>query len=189
MKRERNKRANTILWSRAGDRQNFCANPDLWLFSLFSQVYPGKTHPQLGISQQPTYLIAKTWSMSQIMQRLLNSHLRTPHPARYIQDKLTQLGIAIAIAIAKTWSMSQVMQRPFSFSSKKSTPSQVYPRQTHPARYLSTTALPYSKDVINEPGHAETVQLLIEELHTQLTGQQRHVLDNCQANAPLRILE
>jgi hypothetical protein len=85
--------------------------------------------------------------------------------------------------------MSQVMQRLFSYSSKKSTPSQVYPGQTHPARYLSKTDLPYSKDVINEPGHAETVQLLIEELHTQLTGQQRHVLDNCQANAPLRILE
>jgi|LakMenEpi03Aug12_release.lakeMendotaPanAssembly.Ray.scaffolds.fasta_scaffold1861977_1 hypothetical protein len=69
--------------------------------------------------------------------------------------------------MAKTRSISQVMQRLFSFSKKKSTPSQVYPRQTHPAGYLSTTDLPHGKDVINEPGHADTVQLFIEELHTQ----------------------
>ena len=34
---------------------------------------------------------------------------------------------------------------------------------------------PDSIDVVDEPGHAERVQLLVKELDAQLTGQQRHV--------------
>ena len=34
--------------------------------------------------------------------------------------------------------------------------------------------------LINEPRHAEGVELFIKELHAQLTGQQRHVLNDGQ---------
>ncbi len=135
-----------------------------------SQVYPRQTHPAryLSTTDLPYSKDVTIDQWARSCKDWSPSHQRNPHPARYIQDKLTQLGISQpTYLIAKTWSMSQVMQRLVTFSSKKSTPSQVYPRQTHPVRYLSTTDLPYSKDVINEPGHAETVQLLIEEIHTQ----------------------
>ena len=35
-------------------------------------------------------------------------------------------------------------------------------------------------DLVNEPGHAEGVQLLVEELHAKLSSQQRHVLNYSQ---------
>lgn len=39
--------------------------------------------------------------------------------------------------------------------------------------------------MINEPSHAKGVEFIIKELNTELTGQQRHVLDDCQTHAPL----
>ena len=42
--------------------------------------------------------------------------------------------------------------------------------------------------MINQPGHAKTVQFLVEELNTQLTSQQGHVLDDGQPDPPLGVL-
>ena len=49
-------------------------------------------------------------------------------------------------------------------------------------------SLPDSKDMVYEPGHAEAVQLLIKEVHPQLSGQKWHVLNDGQTNSPLCIL-
>ena len=49
--------------------------------------------------------------------------------------------------------------------------------------------LPDGEDMVDEPGHAEGVELLVEELHPQLTGQQRHVLNDSQPHPPLRVLD
>ena len=48
--------------------------------------------------------------------------------------------------------------------------------------------LPDGEDMVDEPGHAEGVELIVEELHPQLTGQQRHVLNDSQPHPPLRVL-
>ena len=42
--------------------------------------------------------------------------------------------------------------------------------------------------MINQPGHAETVQLLVEEVHPELAGQERHVLDDGEPDPPLGVL-
>lgn len=33
--------------------------------------------------------------------------------------------------------------------------------------------------VIDEPRHTESVQFLVKELYAELSGQKRHVLDDC----------
>merc|ERR1719362_1323737 len=42
--------------------------------------------------------------------------------------------------------------------------------------------------VVYQPGHAQTVQLLVKELHTELPSQQGHVLYDGQPHAPLGVL-
>ena len=42
--------------------------------------------------------------------------------------------------------------------------------------------------MIDEPLHAESIELLIEELDSELAGEQRHVFDDRQADAPLVVL-
>ena len=44
------------------------------------------------------------------------------------------------------------------------------------------------EDSISQPTHAEVAQLLVEELHTKLAGEERNVFDNGQSNSPLLIL-
>ena len=53
---------------------------------------------------------------------------------------------------------------------------------------INQSMLPDGEDMVDEPGHAEGVELLVEELHPQLTGQQRHVLNDSQPHPPLRVL-
>ena len=42
--------------------------------------------------------------------------------------------------------------------------------------------------MVHKPRHAEGVELLVEELDTQLPSEQRHVLDDGEADAPLGVL-
>ena len=42
--------------------------------------------------------------------------------------------------------------------------------------------------MIDQPSHAETVQLLVEEVNPELAGQERHVLNDGQSDPPLGVL-
>ena len=42
--------------------------------------------------------------------------------------------------------------------------------------------------MINQPGHAETVQLLVKEVHPQLSSQEWHVLNDGEPHPPLGVL-
>lgn len=44
--------------------------------------------------------------------------------------------------------------------------------------------LPDGEHVVDEPRHAEAVQLLVEEVDPELAGEQRHVLDDGQPHPP-----
>jgi len=44
-----------------------------------------------------------------------------------------------------------------------------------------------AEDSVAEPGHAQVAELLIEEGHTKLAGEQRHILNYCQTYTPLLV--
>ena len=42
--------------------------------------------------------------------------------------------------------------------------------------------------MIDQPGHAQRVEFVVEELHAELSGQEGHVLDDGEAHPPLGVL-
>lgn len=44
------------------------------------------------------------------------------------------------------------------------------------------------EDSVSEPTHAQGAEFLVEELHAELAGEQRNVLNNSQPDPPLLVL-
>lgn len=48
--------------------------------------------------------------------------------------------------------------------------------------------LPDRKDRVTQPAHAQSTELLVEEFDTQLTCQERDILDDSKSDSPLLVL-